>query len=91
MEETIKVGDLVAVVNPCPYCANIEYIGKIFRVDSIETGDYATVCCNKGKGMMGYWDDKDDLGYFRSELKKIPPLDELEGIRSQEDKPVEVT
>lgn len=90
MNEPIKVGDLVQIVRAKP-CGCRNGLGAIFVVSSITTGADGHVCrvCHfvwgqdRGgvSGINGYFDFCIDP----KRLKRIPPLDELEGEKRRDE------
>ena len=85
MGEPIKVGDLVVVAKACPHCGSHEDLGKVFRVHTICTLEGGWNCCGyEGRPQTGALVDKDEGGYVLQILKRIPPLSELEGQRTEE-------
>jgi len=83
-ERPIQVGDLVQVVRwPC--CGR--YLGNIFKVEEISSSDSA-LCfeCGARSGPSGFYaaPEKYNRGAPVSWLKRIPPLEELEGQRTEE-------
>jgi hypothetical protein len=83
MSEPIKAGDLVQVVrHPC--CG--AYLGRVFVVGikSKETDAYCSAC--RADLPWGYWVQRGSTkeGYDVTWLKRIPPLDELEGTKRKE-------
>lgn len=87
MSEPIKKGDLVVVVKPSPCCGSYKRIGYVFRADYIMA---SVPSC----GLCGAVNNQDEIGVWQSgakfsiqlpRLKRIPPLSELEGERTQED------
>ena len=83
-ERPIAVGDLVQIVRPG--CKD-ESIGITFVADSIGPEGPRTRCmhcCNQhGPAPFAYSKDHDAY-VATSRLKRIPPLDELEGVRTEE-------
>lgn len=84
-EGPISVGDLVYVARPCKTCGNAEYIGHIFRVPEICLCEGDKDCCGDDTPEWCAIDPADDKGLPLDELRRIPPLTELEGIKSEED------
>jgi hypothetical protein len=77
----IKVGDLVVVVKPTACCGADDHVGDIFRVAQIVTlKGRCNYCFRLSPPELGA--DYDQLpnngGFGLSNLKRIPPLDELE-------------
>jgi hypothetical protein len=77
----IKVGDLVVVVKPTACCGAADHVGEIFRVAEILTLEgICRHCFRLPPPELGA--DYDTVhtngGYSLSNLKRIPPLDELE-------------
>lgn len=95
MSEPIKVGDLVAVIrgNGCHCSKDCDsWLGRIFVVESL--GKLETKCyyCRAPFGVRPVA----NTGQFSlqlNRLKRIPPLDELEGVivEAHFDEPVTVT
>lgn len=86
-ERPIAVGDLVQVVRPRPCCPEKSRLGGTFTVTAIRDGAWLECAfCHKVADA-----DTAELSAFpgrwieRFRLKRIPPLDELEGQRIQED------
>ena len=82
----LKDGDLVQVVKPVPCCGRTTPMqGHIFKVTSIDVAipgyrcNYCAVICPAEASAHG-GEKPVDL----SRLKRIPPLDELEGVRTEE-------
>ena len=87
MDKPISVGDLVMVVKLMP-CGHGKP-GAIFRVQTIEDPlglqpnwcvHCKTVFADRSPLAIG---DGQTVGFFR--LKRIPPLDELEGVKEREE------
>ncbi len=86
-DSPISVGDLVAVVRPMP-CGCGDSIGWVYKVTKIAKQDHYTSGCRFcGKdyqvGLLAYREDGCGADLYR--LKRIPPLGELEGQRTEED------
>ena len=83
-DRPIAVGDLVQVVRPTPCCGNETALGITYRVVSKNSAwRYACIYC--GASLEGDVADKMlGFGALVSRLKRIPPLDELEGERTDE-------
>ncbi len=77
MSERIREGDLVVKVKGC--CSLM--VGSIFKVATIEDlipGDYAcSGCLGRASGLFAK-NAELTLGGLVQDLKRIPPLDELE-------------
>lgn len=82
-DRPIAVGDLVMIVWPC--CSY--HASKVFTVMDVIAYDATGVCkscghtVKKGTQLAAI---SDRIGYPLSWLKRIPPMSELEGERSQE-------
>ena len=84
----IRVGDLVQVVRSPPCCGNEKNISRIFVVEDI--GIFGSVCAYCGravdviaaKGLKGAGTTN---SVRMSRLKRIPPLEELEGEKRDEE------
>lgn len=88
-DKPIAVGDLVQVVRPA-ICGCGTYLGKTFTVKRIRVapvgGRYSCPCGANGPITAPYdvADDEIDFGFSLRILKRIPPLEELEGQRTEE-------
>lgn len=97
MSETLKVGDLVIVARDNRCVCGITspgYFGRIFRVGEIRLsrGRFCVECERRKPDTVVATPDErllsrrgDNLIFALSILKRIPPLGELEGIRTEED------
>ena len=83
----IKVGDLVVVIKPRECCPERSNLGFIFRVAKITHGEvYCCYCKRDHKDIMtAVWADDGVSGASLPRLKRIPPLDELEGEKRDEE------
>lgn len=83
MSEPIKVGDLVVVVR-LRSCCGTGRTGTIFKVDNLYQGRMSCLGCTtmRDDGVLARRTG-DFNGYEISRLKRIPPLDELEGVLAQ--------
>ena len=83
----IKVGDLVVVVRGAPCCGNTQHLGLVFRVAVIfPLEGHCNHCGEEPPPQYGAdYELESDSGFSLSTLKRIPPLSELEGERTQED------
>lgn len=83
-DRPIQVGDLVAVVRACCTTPRV----SIFRVGEIRVAPIAAGCHNCGytkpAGTPLARVNDSDAGYPLPWLKRIPPLDELEGTKTDE-------
>jgi hypothetical protein len=86
MDKPISVGDLVVVARPQPCCGSVINMGVFFRVTSLDAGQIG-FCGKCGAALSGATADGKPDGWpsLLSRLKRIPPLEELEGERTQED------
>ena len=87
MSEPIKVGDLVQVVRPSPCCGASEHIGKVFVVAWIDEAEGPCSWCGRDdlvKVIAGPEEYPDD-GYSFGELKRIPPIEELDDVKRDEE------
>ena len=88
MNEPIEVGDLVQVVRGMPCCgATTKLMGVVFKVSSLVDNE-GTACSSCG-AIVKKVDPTSVTGHpifaFQlSRLKRIPPLSELEGQRTEE-------
>ena len=84
----IKVGDLVVVIksNGCSCAAPSKTIGLIFRVNEIRLSHNARcgACKIPMEDTICAFGDLDDGAFDMPRLKRIPPLSELEGQRTEE-------
>ena len=84
MSEPIKVGDLVQVVRP-QICGCNHSMGSIFIVDHIEGGpNICSGCGRKFADVLDAWQKGAQWAAGVHSLKRIPPLSELEGQRTEE-------
>lgn len=90
----IKPGDLVVVTKPTPCCGDIEGLGDIYRVQSIEmmAGDsYCGKCSQQiGKNLTFAWRQRKStsgFGYSVPRLTRIDPLPESETQDNHESMP----
>lgn len=92
MDKPISVGDLVVVVKPKPCCGKGKpALGFVFRVLEIRKSK-GLHCSGCGKqdaeqsliAVSGEKHGKNQMVYEIYRLKRIPPLDELEGEKTQE-------
>jgi hypothetical protein len=83
----ISVGDLVMVVKPAQCCGQTDALGLIRQVISIEEGLTTCKCKQNTQGTLAF------LGYAEvgynwyiplHRLKRIPPPEELEDIKTEE-------
>lgn len=84
-DKPIAVGDLVVVVRPRGCCGNTDAIGEVYRVSRLFDRSKCA-CCGVFYGTFA----ADEGGWMRadvSRLRRIPPLSELEGQRSEETLP----
>lgn len=85
----IKTGDLVMVVRGRHCCnteASAKWFGYIFRVAGLEdVSDRRCKDCGDQRPMITALRASDPIGWDVNRLKRIPPLSELEGERTQED------
>lgn len=86
MSEQIKVGDLVVVVRNTHCCGRGKSLGKIFRVHHFEPflgtcGD----CGARGDGRQLACMGASWFGYDVRRLKRIPPMNELDGVKNDEE------
>ena len=88
MSEPIKVGDLVQVVRGMPCCGKItQLMGTVFKVSALVDNE-GTTCITCGAivkridpiSVRGH----PQFAFQLSRLKRIPPLSELEGERTEE-------
>jgi hypothetical protein len=92
MDNEIKVGDLAYVYRDCKYCGNDDDLGQIIKVTGFKKSFLWVTCCNTmDTSTLATYEGQQDAGKYMWGLKKIPPLEDLEGLKSQEDKPIEVT
>ena len=86
MDKPISVGDLVQVIRGTPCCGSGRTLGEIHRVTALRKTE--ALMCNRcltiDSGMTVAELEGEDKVCEVSRLKRIPPLDELEGVKSQE-------
>ena len=83
----IKVGDLVQVVKwPCcgRLLGHVFTVGKLWNVDSPHRCMYCGTDAPKGIAAVSM-ESPTDVGGMVQWLKRIPPLEELEGQNQKED------
>ncbi len=80
----IQVGDLVQVVRPTYCCGYDKNVGKVATVSRLPRPTQRCPSCRHIATASDSVVLSDDLCYERSRLKRIPPLSELEGERTQE-------
>jgi hypothetical protein len=86
VDKPIQIGDLVLVLYP-NHCGCGKAVGNIFRVAHIDTRPIRNRCgaCN---AIYGPEDQAGDGGNIRAQLwrlKRIPPLEELQGEKHHAD------
>jgi hypothetical protein len=82
VSEQIKVGDLVLVVRPRLCCGHDFKLGLIFTALSVQKiGGLCTFCGKDGDEEVV---SGGDFRILRNRLKRIPPLDEPEGEKRDE-------
>jgi hypothetical protein len=88
MSDAIKVGDLVQIVRARECCPQHTAWGLIYTVTKIKTTVYKCCFCdtryNNNNPSTMVWGEG-TIGASPHRLKRIPPLDELEGQRTEED------
>lgn len=85
MSEQIKVGDLVMVVRATQCCGNVAANGWTYIVRRLVPGPFVCYGCRKSSNEPSAFGAPDGSMVRLSRLKRIPPLSELEGERTQED------
>ena len=89
-DRPIQVGDLVAVVRPntCDCAASRNSFGRLFHVAKIDVSEGGSFCmqCDKVLSNKPFFfaSDGGNRNYGMYRLKRIPPLEELEGVRTEE-------
>lgn len=88
MDKPISVGDLVQVIRAAECCGKSDYLGHIFRVSDIRKFQITCRVC-------GYSDNSimrataapgpDYPAFSLPRLKRIPPLSELPGVKTDEE------
>lgn len=83
-DRPIQVGDLVQVVLPTPCCGKLgKLYGTMFTVSGFRTSYGRCAQCNlPGPRLVAEGHSNRTFSVVR--LKRIPPLSELEGERTQE-------
>jgi hypothetical protein len=79
MSKPIKAGDLVAIIKPTPCCARSDSIGKHFIVAGFQTGLEICRYCHESRQATTVKISDSRLLVDLARVKRIPPLDELEG------------
>ena len=86
-DRPIQVGDLVQVIKPLFCCGDTSHCGRIFKVIVFNT-DLADTACQLCGGTANPTANAlfsgATIGYDVRRLKRIPPLSELEGERTEE-------
>lgn len=85
MSEPIKVGDLVVIVREC--CPVDSVLGHVHYVLALETGSFCDECGaddNEPSAVLEEYEDDFNFAVPLSYLKRIPPLEKLEGLESEE-------
>lgn len=87
MSEPIKVGDLVQVWRGKPCCGWYGRLGEIYVVIAFRiTGDErCSQCGTPANGVTNALGWEHDAGYSLYRLKKIPPLNELDDVKREEE------
>lgn len=85
MNRPIQVGDLVQVVKPMHCCGGTNDLGRVFVVHEFYTdGSFCSNCGTPSNGELILFDSVGEDGAHPHRLKRIPPLEELEGQRTEE-------
>lgn len=85
MSDSIKKGDLVALVKPCPYCGCDDEIGMIFVAGNIIRTVEPMDCCGDTSSDYVIEDGHPrGGGQLLRCCMKIPPLSDLEGVDEKE-------
>ena len=87
VSKPISVGDLVVVVRGTKCCGAGRHVGKIFKVTGfIDQGYIACSACGRVRSVQlrTAFGISIHPGYDVNRLKRIPPLSELEGERTEE-------
>lgn len=88
MSEPIKVGDLVVVIKPTHCCNGYNRVGQVHRI--ISDHDRLPLVTCRICGFTWAHDNSTTahigggVYLLRTRLKRIPPLSELEGQRTEE-------
>lgn len=86
MDKPISVGDLVVLVKPTPCCGDERNVGRFFTVLSLTKKPgfpWCNHCAAERQTLSVQIADKGWVELYR--LKRIPPLDELEGEKREEE------
>ena len=82
-DRPIQVGDLVVIMQAC--CDHKRVVGTLGRVTELAT---ATTVCGKCRqpynGRHAWFENCNHYGFPAKWLKRIPPMGELEGQRTEE-------
>lgn len=85
MDKPISVGDLVQVIRPTS-CGHDFYLGLTFRVERITgTVSLCEICNMQFPYSPAAWPEGRYLAFRLGRLKRIPPLEELEGEKRDEE------
>lgn len=87
----IKVGDLCWIVKPMRCCGSDSTVGKIVRIIDGDTSPFTRclICGHREETGTQRLLCDDDRSRLRYRLKRIPPLSELEGLKSEDELPIE--
>lgn len=86
--DNIQVGDLVVVVKPIRCCGNDSLVGKPFTVIGYPVHQRKQcIFCLSMSDTLNDFMLYGDISVDRNRLKRIPPLSELESIKTQEEIP----
>lgn len=82
-DRPIQVGDMVVVIGA--HCKGAEkFIGITFKVGVVRTGFPYCTCCGAQEGYLTVASPEGRPNAFYAPLKRIPPLEELKGKRTEE-------
>jgi len=86
MIDQIATGDLVVVVKPPRCCVNLSSIGRVFKVQGVNSEPSQCIFCGFVSSVQVAVKESGIVCEI-SRLKKIPPLSELETIEIKEEIP----
>lgn len=84
MDKPISIGDLVVVVKPVTCCGSAKRLGWIFRVDHMQGGpNYCGQCKANWGESLDVWARGSSWCVPVANVKRIPPIGELEGEKRE--------
>ena len=84
-DRPIQVGDLVQIVRGTRCCNKPGHVGLIYTVTRMKSSKWHCSHCNSEESELLVAGVGHMNGYEMSRLKRIPPLEELEGEKTEKD------